>query len=142
MLGFLKRLLARSVPAHLRTGEWGEAQAERFLQSRGYRILGRRVRFGSHDELDLVARRGETLVFIEVKTRANEDYGRGFDAVDRAKRRTLSRAAMKYLRRLREKPRFIRFDVVEVIGSPEAGEPEIRLIENAFELDRRTRLSW
>ena len=60
----------------------------------------------------------------------------------RAKRRTLARAAMKYLRRLREKPRFIRFDVVEVIGSPEAGEPEIRLIESAFELDRRTRLPW
>lgn len=142
MLGFLQRLFRRPAAAHLRSGEWGEAKAERFLVSRGYRILGRRIRFGSHDELDLVARRGETLVFVEVKTRANEDFGRPVSAVDRDKRRTLSRSAMKYLRRLREKPKFVRFDVVEVIGTPDAGEPEIRLIESAFELDRRIRLPW
>ena len=86
--GFLQRFLRRNVPAHLRSGEWGEDRAAAFLQARGYRVLGRRIRFGSHDELDIVARCGETLVFAEVKTRADETFGRAALAVDRDKRRT------------------------------------------------------
>ena len=87
--------------ANLAAGLWGEEQAAKFLEGRGYRILGRRVRVGRRDEIDLVARAGETLVFVEVKTRRGEDFGRPAEAVDRDKRRALSRAAIRYLRRLR-----------------------------------------
>jgi putative endonuclease len=131
----------RALPEHLRAGLWGEEQAERFVRRLGWKILGRRVRIG-RDELDLVARDGETLVFIEVKTRRSESFGRPFDAVDRGKRRSLSRAAIRYLKKLPTRPSFFRFDVLEVIGTPEAGAPRIRHIEKAFTLDPRYRVFW
>ncbi|TAN36186.1 MAG: YraN family protein [Verrucomicrobia bacterium] len=130
-----------ALPEHLRAGLWGEAQAERFLRRLGWRILGRRVRLG-RDELDLVARQGETLVFVEVKTRRSESFGRPFEAVDHGKRRSLSRAAIHYLKKLPTRPSFFRFDVIEVIGTAEAGQPRIRHIENAFTLGPRYRVFW
>lgn len=130
----LFRKPAKSRPASQRTGAWGEDLAARLLQRKGYRILGRNVRFGSRCELDLVARSPapETLVFIEVKTRRSETFGRPMVAVNRAKRRALGRAAHRYLRRLKVRPPRIRFDVVEVIGLPAGDPPVIRHIENAF----------
>ena len=129
------------LPEHLREGLWGEAEAERYLRRLGWRILGRRVRIG-RDELDLVARHGEVLVFVEVKTRRDESMGRPFVAVDRGKRRSLSRAAVRYLNKLPTRPSFFRFDVLEVIGKAEQGVPRIRHIENAFTLGPRYRVFW
>jgi putative endonuclease len=125
------------LPFHLRSGLWGEEQAEAFLKKKGYRILGRRVRLGPRDELDLVARDGEALVFVEVKTRKSEDFGSPVSAVDRKKRHSLSRAALRYLGKLRYPEVCFRFDVVEVIGEEGEEDPVIRHIENAFPLDRR-----
>lgn len=119
-------------PDHLRAGEWGEKQAARLLRRKGYRILGQRIRVGRRDELDIVARQGDTLVFVEVKTRADERVARPSSAIRSAKRRTMRRAAMRYVNKLREKPSYLRFDVMEVIGREGGGDPEIRHIENAF----------
>ncbi len=125
-------------PEHLKTGVWGEQVAADVLKRNGYKILGQRVRIGTRDELDLVARDGECLVFVEVKTRGSEMYGRPFSSVDRKKRHTLSRGAIRYLQRLKNPRVSFRFDVVEVIGHPDATTPpEIRHIRNAFPLDRR-----
>lgn len=129
------------LPLHLATGVWGEHEAERFLVAKGYRILSRRFRVTLRDEVDLVARDGEILVFVEVKTRKTETFGRPLSAVDRKKRHVISRAAVRYLGRLR-KPVNFRFDVVEVIGSRDAGNPEVRHIQNAFTLDRCYVLPW
>lgn len=131
-------------PASRRFGAWGEQVAADFLQTKGFRILGRNVRFGSRCELDLVARAPgpEVLVFVEVKTRRSEDFGRPVSAVDRGKRRALGRAALRYLHRVKAKPAHIRFDVVEVVGAPGAGEPVVRHIENAFSLGPGYRLPW
>ena len=129
-------------PAHLRTGEWGEQVAGQFLARAGFKITGRRVRFGSRQELDLVGWHGRVLVFIEVKTRASEDFGRGWASVNRAKQRQLSRAAWSYLRALKEKPEYFRFDVVEVVGQPGDPKPQVRHIENAFQLSSEIRLPW
>ena len=122
------------LPESHRAGAWGEDLAASFLKSKGYALLGRNVRFGSRGELDLVARSpsSDTLVFVEVKTRRSENHGRPFSAVDRRKRRALGRAALRYLRRLKPPPARIRFDVVEVVGSPGDAHPVIRHIENAF----------
>jgi putative endonuclease len=140
VLGRLKgRLKARSKEAaHLQTGRRGEKQAERFLKKAGYRILGRRVRCGKHDEIDLIARDGDTMVFVEVKTRRNEAYGRPGAAVSREKRRRLSRAAVTFLQKRKLCPPTIRFDVVEVIEEPF----EIRHIQNAFQLEGGYRVWW
>jgi putative endonuclease len=117
-------------------GRWGEEVAAAFLVRAGYRILGRRVRPDLRDELDLVVRKDESLVFVEVKTRATEAFGRPFTAVNSAKRKALNRAAVRYLRQLDFPKLYYRFDTVEVIGT-EGSEPVVRHIENAFPFDRR-----
>jgi putative endonuclease len=132
----------RAVPKHLRAGLWGEKLAADFLAKKGCKVLGRRVRFGGQDEIDLVVRDRGALVFVEVKTRAREDFGRAASAVDSGKRRSLSRAAVHYMQRLRRKPDFFRFDIVEVVGIEGADDVEIRHIESAFNLDARYRLPW
>lgn len=125
---------------HLAIGEWGEACAARYLKRIRYRILGQRVRFGPREEIDLVARDGDILVFIEVKTRKAEVYGRPADSVDRDKRSALSRAIVHYLGRRKYPNLHFRIDVIEVIGTPGDDPPTLRHIENAFTLDRRYRL--
>ncbi|MFH0954191.1 MAG: YraN family protein [Verrucomicrobiota bacterium] len=127
---------------HLRTGLWGEQQAADLLAREGYRILGRRVRVGTRDELDIVARQNDVLVFVEVKTRRREDFGSPMSSVNRGKRHAQSRAALRYMERLRSRPAYFRFDVVEVVGTEGEGNPEIRHIENAFTLDARLRVPW
>ena len=133
-----------ATPAAQRAGAWGEQLAAGFLEKRGYRILGKNVRFGSRCELDLVARSPapEALVFVEVKTRRNEEFGRPASAVDRGKRRALGRAALRYLHRVKAKPARIRFDVVEVVGAPDGAAPVVRHIEHAFSLGPGYRLPW
>lgn len=128
-------------PLHLAAGLWGEREAERFLASKGFRILSRRYRVSARDELDLVARCGDILVFVEVKTRQSESFGRPVAAVDKRKRHVLSRAAVRYLQRLKM-PVTFRFDVVEVVGREGEGAPVVRHIENAFSLDRCYVLPW
>ena len=126
-----------------RIGRWGEEQAEKQLRALGWKLLGRRVRAGRRGEIDLLFREGETLVFVEVKTRATEEFGAPATAVDRAKRLQLSHAAVAYLRQLRVKPRYFRFDVVEVIGHPDKAEPPIlRHIVNAFPLEGKYFIPW
>ncbi|MDF7806070.1 YraN family protein [Pontiellaceae bacterium B12219] len=128
--------------AHLKTGRWGEKRAVKFLRSNHWKIIGERVRAGKHDEIDIVATDRDALVFVEVKTRKNENYGRPFSAVNAAKRKRLSRAAVAYLKKKKIKPDYIRFDVIEVIGEPNGKPPEIRHIENAFPLDSAYKLWW
>ncbi len=143
MKRWIENLLRRDAEAaHLKTGRWGEEQAAGFLKSKKYRILGQRVFVGKHDELDLIAEGNGALVFIEVKTRKNEKYGRPFSAVNKEKKKRISRAAVAYLKKKNIKPDYIRFDVVEVIGEAGGKSPEIRHIENAFQLDSSYKLWW
>ena len=100
------------------TGWQGEAEAARYLRRRGWRIVARNWRAG-RDELDIVARDGENLVFVEVKTRRVPEKmldaaGLGLRAVDARKRKALLRACRAYLAELRHRPRHFRFDVIEI----------------------------
>lgn len=101
------------------------------------RILGRNVRVGRRDELDLVAWDGDTLVFVEVKTRATEAFGSPVHAVDRAKRARISRAAVRYIRAHfpHRPPPYLRFDVVEVIGRSDGPQPVVRHLRSVFTLE-------
>lgn len=118
-------------------GAWGEEKAVSFLQTNGYTILGRNVRPNKRDEIDIVARIGETLVFVEVKTRRREDFGRPVMAVDKNKRHALNRAAAAFLSKAKYPNLYYRFDVVEVVGQPEEGEPVIRHLDDAFPFEQR-----
>jgi putative endonuclease len=109
--------------------------AERNLKKQGMHILGRRVRVGKHDEIDLLARDGPLLVIIEVKTRSREGMRPVRDAVDREKQIRINRAGLAYARSCKPRPEGLRFDIVEVIGSPEADEkPRVRHLPGAFGL--------
>ena len=71
-----------STPQHLWRGAHGEKLAARFLRGRGYKILYRNFKGGTGGEIDIVCRDCNTLVFVEVKTRTREDFGRPFTAFD------------------------------------------------------------
>ncbi len=138
----LFRRKAAAEPDHLATGKWGERVAAGYLKRKGFKVLDTRVRMGRRDELDIVAREGEVLVFVEVKTRASEEMGRPFAAVKQGKRRAMGRAAWRYMRRLKKKPPYFRFDVVEVVGRTFDANPVVRHIPNAFTLPARHRAPW
>ena len=116
------------------TGEWGEDIAVRQLRKEGYAIAGRRVRPDArNDEIDIIARKDGLLVFVEVKTRKDERFGRPALAVDRRKRQALCRGASAFIRRAHYPSLIYRFDIVEVVGSRESPDPPVvRHIEDAF----------
>ena len=96
-------------------GGAAERRAARHLKRRGYAIVDRNVQCGRLGELDLVARDGETLVFVEVRYRKSDRFGGALVSVDHIKRRKLARAAQHYLARHPfEGP--VRFDVVALDG--------------------------
>ena len=100
------------IAAHL-TGLSAESRAAAYLIAKGYRIIARRFR-SPVGEVDIVARRRDVLVFVEVKARSADAWVPGFFAVDRRKKRALRRAIHAYLTQLRVRPRTFRFDVAEV----------------------------
>jgi putative endonuclease len=113
-------------------GRAGESEAERYLRSKGYRIVERNVRSPS-GELDLVAEAGDVLVFVEVKARRSSAHGGAAYAVDGRKRARLIRLASQYLACHRVRTRSCRFDVVLYTGGMD--QPAvIQHIENAFEV--------
>lgn len=118
--------------------EWGEAEAARFLRGLGWEVIERNwtCRYG---ELDLVARAGNDLVFVEVKTRRGNSFGLPEESITPAKRRRLQRAAWSYLEATGLGGMRWRFDVVAIEGRP--GAPPRRLdhyidaIEADLEID-------
>jgi len=116
-------------PSTRATGILGEALGERFLKESGYKILERNVR-SSFGEIDLVAEHAKTIVFVEVKSRRNSEYGVGEEAVTERKKRQLGRLAEWYLSRHRKMKKPVRFDVLAIeLDEP----PRYRLIQNAIE---------
>ena len=120
---------------HLRRGARGEKLECRYLKRSGYKILLRNFRGRSGGEIDVVCRDKDTLVFVEVKTRGREDFGRPFEAVNREKQKRISRGALAWLRMLDNPDILFRFDVVEVIAV-EGAKPRVELIKNAFPLSK------
>lgn len=119
-------------------GREAEAAAEGLLRRKGYRILERNVRVG-RGELDIVARMGETLVFVEVKARRTNRYGGVAYAVTAQKKRQLIQLAARYLARRRLERQPCRFDVL-LYDAEDSAFPVLEHIENAFEVasdDRR-----
>jgi len=113
------------------TGAEGEEIAANFLLKRGFRILERNYRTAL-GEIDIVAREGEALVFVEVKARSGLQFGPPQGAVDLRKQAKMSRVALAYLRHKKVDPCDCRFDVIAVVQN--SGGVEVELFRNAFEL--------
>lgn len=109
-------------------GILGEDIAIEYLRRKGYVILDRNWRSG-HKEIDIVARLGDTIVFVEVKARANTTYGNPEDAVTRRKMHLLVLAADAYLR-YNAIDMDVRFDIITITGA--TTKPHIQHYERAF----------
>ena len=110
-------------------GVAGERAAAELLRQRGYEVVG--TGFAARrGEIDLICRRGEELVVVEVKTRTSHAFGTPLDAVGTRKRRALMRAAAEY-RALAEWRGPIRFAVIGLTGNPDDGF-EAEIVEDVF----------
>jgi putative endonuclease len=111
-------------------GRRGEDLAHRLLRSEGYTVVARNYRTNTGSgEVDIIAWQGETLVFVEVKSRRTDEFGPPESAIDLDKRTRLVRAAGNYALRANISWDKVRFDVVTIVsGKP----PEVRLFQDAF----------
>jgi putative endonuclease len=132
MFRFLQTLFqSKSTPDRGRLGE--RFAAEWLQRERRFAVVTRNWRSprDRREEIDLVCRDADVLVFVEVKARAAGALVAGYYAVDVRKRRILRRAIEAYLRQLREKPRTFRFDVVEVaFAADPTAAPQILHFQN------------
>jgi putative endonuclease len=115
----------------IRTGKRGEDLAVAYLRKAGYRIVAQNYRC-LYGEVDVVAQDGDTLVFVEVKSRKSGTFGAPQEAVGPEKQKKLSRVSLHYLQQKRLETCKARFDVIAVRMSPD--ETRIDLIRNAFDL--------
>ena len=118
------------------TGRFGENEACRYLTAQGFQILMRNYH-SRYGEIDLVAERDDTVVFVEVKTRRDAAFAEAAQAVGSAKQEKLRKTALFWFQEFGE--RNARFDVIEVYTGKalhtvlgESYEARIRHIENAF----------
>lgn len=111
----------------------GERLAADHLEKLGFEILEHRYRFG-HKEIDLIARKDELVIFVEVKNRSSEDYAPLELSVPERKRRNLIEAAQGYLNEkgIGGESRQYRFDVILLISPGTAGEFRLEHITDAF----------
>ena len=120
---------------HTLMGKWGEGVAERYLFGKGYDIIEQDWHSG-HRDIDIIARRGNFYLFVEVKTRRSRDFGDPLDAVDNEKLFNLRRAIHHYVRY--HHIDHFRFDVITVVGALNCPDPDIQHYEdiNLLELER------
>jgi putative endonuclease len=116
--------------ARVALGKSGEDLACRELERRGYAILARRYR-RRRGEIDIIARDGPTLVFVEVKARDSHEFGDAAEAVTALKRHRMTELALDYMMRNRLTDCPCRFDVVSIHF--DGGVPVIELFQNAFD---------
>lgn len=118
----------------LKLGRDGEEAAAAFLKKRGYRIIEKNFR-AKAGEIDIIAEKASTLVFIEVKARVSHEFGHPFHAITPAKQRKIIQAAQSFIakHRLLENP--VRFDAVGVTRDPGNSKSfQVELLENAFQI--------
>ncbi len=114
---------------HLNLGRFGEDLAVNLLKNKGYTIIARNEIINRR-EVDIIARDGDLLVFVEVKTRSGESFGHPLDAIDNKRIERLKSAGKIYLHANRLKNVSLRFDAVSVIVGEDT--PLVEHFKNAF----------
>jgi len=118
------------VSPRIALGRAGEERAVKHLTSLGYEVIERNYRC-HHGEIDIVARDGSTLVFIEVKTRRSREFGSGSEAVGNPKRKKIIQCAQEYIVLRNCEDVDARYDVVEVYFQD--GQPvTVEVVKGAF----------
>jgi putative endonuclease len=120
--------------SRLKFGRAGEEAAVAYLKKKGYRILQQNYR-ASAGEVDIVAEHKKVVVFVEVKSRADGEYGDPILAVTPYKQNKIIQTARIFLAKHKIDHREVRFDIVSISGNP--GDPEswqLELIQDAFRL--------
>ena len=115
----------------LTLGKKGEDFAADFLTKKGYKIKERNYR-SPLGEIDIIAMSGQTLVFIEVKTRSSARFGLPFEAVNKRKQGQIAKTALYYMAKNKIREHAARIDVVSIISNGDTLKAE--LIENAFDV--------
>ena len=132
-------------------GRRGEALAVEHLEQNGYRIvaanfslpIGRNLRdVIVNAEIDIVAYEGRVLCFVEVKTRASDDFAPPQANVDLRKRRQIARAACAYRRTLGLVDAAYRYDVVTIVAKPDGSEPRIELLKGFWSDAQLKKRRW
>lgn len=112
-------------------GSSGEDVAVKFLEKNGYKILHRNFRC-KLGEIDIIAKEGNTIVFVEVKTRRNLKFGYPSEAVTAIKQKHMKRVAEYFILNLKSEDYTFRFDVVEVYMNTKNEILDVKLIKDAF----------
>ena len=117
-------------------GKLGEKEARKFLKKRGYRIreTGFRCR---HGEIDIIAQKKDWLVFVEVRTKSNLDFGTPEESITQSKKEKLIASALTYTTTHQDLPPLWRIDVVAIELDDKGKPTRIDHIENAIEQDSR-----
>ena len=121
-------------PRHRRGAE-GEAVARAFLERTGWRVIEQRFRMGRL-EVDLIARKGALVAFVEVKTRLSEQFGSPLQAVTWVKQREIGKVAQAWIDRHGRPDERYRFDVIGVTRL-KGGARRVQHVADAFRLQRR-----
>jgi putative endonuclease len=112
-------------------GRWGEQTAESFLVQKGYQILGRNIRT-PYGEIDLIGEQAGMIVFIEVKTRASDDFGLPEEGITLKKGEHMINAAESYIQTHPDLGKGWRLDVIAIRRQPGNPLPEIVHFENVL----------
>ena len=117
-------------------GKLGEKAAQKFLKKRGYRIreTGFRCRRG---EIDIIAQRKGCLVFVEVRTKSNLEFGTPEESITQTKKERIIASALTYTTTHQDIPSLWRIDVIAIELDERGKAKRIELIENAIEQDSR-----
>lgn len=109
-----------------------EAIAENFLKKKGYKIIDKNftTKMG---EIDIIAKKNNTLIFVEVKARKNANYI-PYETVNKSKQSKIIKSSIVYIKSKNIKDTNIRYDVVSIKGDKK--NPKIELIENAFQIEK------
>ncbi len=122
--------LTKVSESRINLGKLGEDLATVFLKQKGFQIITRNYRQKT-GEVDIIAKDGETLIFIEVKTRSSLLFGQPFEAVTIKKQTQLNRIALDYMTRNKINNQAARFDVISILIEQNK-KPKIEHLENCF----------
>ena len=96
-------------------GRRGEDMAHRYLQRKGFTVVARNYKPGADSEIDIIARQGDLVIFVEVKSRTSAEFGSPDRAIDQEKQKHIVRAARAYVNRAAIEWNQVRFDTISVI---------------------------